>query len=35
MQVGKQGKLIENAVEFAAKIWETFKIKDWNLFQEV
>jgi len=35
MEVGKQGKLIENAVEFAAKIWETFKIKDWNLFQEV
>jgi hypothetical protein len=35
MQVGKQGKLIENSVEFAAKIWETFKIKDWGLFNEV
>ncbi|PMD20495.1 putative ran guanine nucleotide release factor [Hyaloscypha hepaticicola] len=35
MQVGKQGKLIENAVEYAAKIWETFKIKDWGLFNEV
>jgi len=35
MQVGKQGKLIENAVEFAARIWETFKIKDWGLFNEV
>jgi len=32
MQMGRQGKLIENAVEFAAKIWETFKIKDWGLF---
>merc|ERR1712098_221626 len=35
MQMGKQGKLIENAVEYAAKIWETFKIKDWGLFKEV
>ena len=35
MQIGKQGKLIENAVEFAARIWETFKIKDWGLFQQV
>ncbi|RDL30449.1 Ran-interacting Mog1 protein [Venustampulla echinocandica] len=32
MQMGKQGKLIESAVEHAAKIWETFKIKDWGLF---
>ncbi|ATZ47310.1 Bcmog1 [Botrytis cinerea B05.10] len=35
LQLGKQGKLIENAVEHAAKIWETFKIKDWGLFDEV
>ncbi len=35
MQMGKQGKLIENAVEYAARIWETFKIKDWGLFNEV
>ena len=35
MQMGKQGKLIENAVEYAARIWETFKIKDWLLFNEV
>jgi hypothetical protein len=35
MQMGKQGKLIEDAVEFATKIWETFKIKDWGLFNEV
>ncbi|RDW73797.1 hypothetical protein BP5796_07239 [Coleophoma crateriformis] len=35
LQMGMQGKLIENAVEIAARIWETFKIKDWGLFQEV
>ncbi|PBP18743.1 ran-interacting Mog1 protein [Diplocarpon rosae] len=35
MQMGKQGRLIESAVEHAAKIWETFKIKDWGLFNEV
>ncbi|TVY46642.1 putative ran guanine nucleotide release factor [Lachnellula occidentalis] len=35
MQMGKQGKLIESSVEIAAKIWETFKIKDWGLFNEV
>jgi len=35
LQLGKQGKLINDAVEYAAKIWETFKIKDWGLFNEV
>jgi len=35
LQLGKQGKLIESAVEYAAWIWETFKIKDWDLFNEV
>jgi hypothetical protein len=35
MQMGKQGKLIENAVEYASRVWETFKIKDWGLFSEV
>ncbi len=35
LQLGKQGKMIEDAVEYAAKIWETFKIKDWNLFNEI
>lgn len=35
MEVGKLGKMIEDAVEHASKIWETFKIKDWNLFGEV
>jgi hypothetical protein len=35
LQLGKQGKLISDAVEYAAKIWETFKIKDWGVFNEV
>jgi hypothetical protein len=35
LQVGKQGKLISDAVDYAARIWETFKIKDWGLFNEV
>ncbi|KAH8819572.1 hypothetical protein F5884DRAFT_659529 [Xylogone sp. PMI_703] len=35
LQLGKQGKLLESAVEYAARIWETFKIKDWGLFKEV
>ncbi|TAQ85827.1 hypothetical protein B7494_g5833 [Chlorociboria aeruginascens] len=35
LQLGKQGRLIKDAVEYAAVIWETFKIKDWGLFNEV
>jgi len=35
LQLGKQGRLITDAVEFSARIWETFKIKDWGLFNEV
>lgn len=35
LQLGKQGKLIGAAVEDAARIWETFRVKDWNLFNEV
>ncbi|KUI58210.1 putative ran guanine nucleotide release factor [Cytospora mali] len=35
LQLGKQGKLIGDAVEFAARIWATFKVKDWHLFKEV
>ncbi|KAL7619972.1 hypothetical protein AAE478_010520 [Parahypoxylon ruwenzoriense] len=35
LQLGKQGKLIGDAVEYAAKIWETFKVKDWGLFNEI
>lgn len=34
LQLGRQGKLIGDAVEFSAKIWESFKIKDWGLFGE-
>jgi hypothetical protein len=35
LALGKQGELIGDAVEYAAKIWGTFKIRDWNLFNEV
>ncbi|KAI2635572.1 Mog1p/PsbP-like protein [Hypomontagnella submonticulosa] len=35
LELGKQGKLIGDAVDYAAKIWETFKVKDWGLFNEV
>jgi len=35
LELGIQGKLIGDAVEYAAKIWETFKIKNWGLFNEV
>ncbi|KAK4192278.1 putative ran guanine nucleotide release factor [Podospora australis] len=35
LALGKQGELIGDAVEYAARIWETFNVKDWNLFNEV
>lgn len=35
LELGKQGKLIGDAVEISTKIWETFKIKDWTLFGDV
>jgi hypothetical protein len=35
MELGKQGVLIGDAVEFAGRIWDTFKVKDWTLFNEV
>ena len=35
LELGKQGKLIGDAVEYAARIWETFEVHDWNLFNEV
>jgi len=35
LQLGRQGKLIEGAVDYAARIWESFKIKDWGLFGEI
>ncbi|KAL2139678.1 hypothetical protein VTI28DRAFT_4848 [Corynascus sepedonium] len=35
LALGKQGELIGDAVEYAARIWSTFKVKDWRLFNEV
>lgn len=35
LELGKQGRLIGDAVEFSARIWETFKVKDWGLFNEI
>lgn len=32
MEIGKLGKLIENAIEYSTKIWQTFEIHDWDLF---
>lgn len=32
LELGKQGKLIGDAVDYAARIWGSFKIKDWGLF---
>lgn len=34
LELGKQGKLIGDAVEYSARIWESLKIKDWGLFGE-
>lgn len=35
LALGKQGELIGDAVEHAARIWETFQVKDWGLFDAV
>ncbi|KAL2129484.1 hypothetical protein VTI74DRAFT_7693 [Chaetomium olivicolor] len=35
LALGKQGELIGDAVEYAARIWSTFDVKDWGLFGEV
>lgn len=35
LELGRQGELIGDAVEYAAKIWETFKVRDWKLFGEI
>jgi hypothetical protein len=35
LELGKQGQLIGDAVDYAAKIWETLKVKDWGLFTEL
>lgn len=34
LELGKQGRLIGDAVEYSARIWESLKIKDWDLFGE-
>ncbi|KAL1884147.1 hypothetical protein VTK73DRAFT_6816 [Phialemonium thermophilum] len=35
LALGKQGELIGDAVEYAARIWSSFKVLDWNLFNEI
>ncbi|KAK0611617.1 hypothetical protein B0T14DRAFT_500686 [Immersiella caudata] len=35
LALGKQGELIGDAVEYAARIWGSFDVKDWNLFNEI
>ncbi|KAI1294113.1 Mog1p/PsbP-like protein [Xylaria venustula] len=35
LQLGKQGQLIGDAVDYASRIWESFRVKDWGLFKEV
>ncbi|KAI0127972.1 hypothetical protein BJ170DRAFT_397191 [Xylariales sp. AK1849] len=35
LELGRQGQLIGDAVDYAAKIWETFKVKDWGIFTEI
>ncbi|GAP85207.1 putative ran-interacting mog1 protein [Rosellinia necatrix] len=35
LQLGKQGRLVGDAVDYASRIWESFKIRDWGLFKEV
>ncbi|RKF55825.1 putative ran guanine nucleotide release factor [Erysiphe neolycopersici] len=32
MEIGKLGKLIEDAIEYSTTIWQTFEIHDWDLF---
>ncbi|KAK1775913.1 hypothetical protein QBC45DRAFT_420987 [Copromyces sp. CBS 386.78] len=35
LALGKQGALLGSAVEYAARIWESFEVRDWELFKEV
>jgi hypothetical protein len=35
LALGKQGELIGDAVEYAARIWGSFDVKDWGLFNEI
>lgn len=34
LERGRYGPLLERAMEFRAKIWETLDVKDWGLFGE-
>ncbi|KAI5460266.1 hypothetical protein BGZ63DRAFT_244434 [Mariannaea sp. PMI_226] len=33
-ELGRNGKLVGDAIEYSAQIWSSFKIKDWRLFGE-
>ena len=33
LELGRQGKLIGEAVEYSARIWESLAVKDWGLFE--
>lgn len=33
LELGKQGKLIGDAVEYSSRIWSSLKIKDWGLLR--
>ncbi|KAL8376703.1 hypothetical protein RB595_007699 [Gaeumannomyces hyphopodioides] len=35
LEMGKQGKLIGDAVEYAARMWSTFAIHDWKIFNGI
>lgn len=35
LELGKQGKLIGDAVEYAARMWSTFAIHDWKIFNGI
>ncbi len=35
LALGKQGELIGDAVEYSARIWSTFEVKSWRLFDEL
>ncbi|KAI0097470.1 Mog1p/PsbP-like protein [Nemania sp. FL0031] len=33
LQLGKQGQLIGDAVDYASRIWDSFNVRDWGLFK--
>ncbi|KAI6249970.1 putative ran guanine nucleotide release factor [Erysiphe necator] len=34
LETGKLGKLIDNSIEYTTRIWQTFEIHNWNLFND-